>query len=74
MYALNLSEDYRILSAAPEEYAAPGQPIVAELPEGDIHDYLYVDGAYVYDPLPRPEPPAHESADAILNALLGVEA
>lgn len=36
-----------------------GMPIVEELPEGDITDYRYSDGAYIYDPLPHsdPEPP-----------------
>jgi uncharacterized membrane protein len=28
--------------------------IVDELPVGNISDYLYVDGRYVYDPLPKP--------------------
>lgn len=36
-----------------------GMPIVDNLPDGDITDYLYLDGDYVYDPLPvaEPEPP-----------------
>ena len=54
MYALNLDSDNRILSATFEQYAAPGQPIVDHLPDGNIGDYLYVDGEYVYDPLPEP--------------------
>lgn len=57
-YALNISEDNRILSAC---VVLPngnydGMPIVDTLPEGDLPDYLYVDGEYVYDPLPKPEP------------------
>lgn len=72
-YALNLSEDDRILSATYEQFATPGQPIVDALPEGDISDYLYRDGQYVYDPLPvPPEPEPEPSADDVLNALLGV--
>lgn len=55
-YALNLSSDSRILSATLEQYASAEQPIVDELPDGNIADYLYVDGTYVYDPLPEPEP------------------
>ena len=43
MYALNLADDGRILSATFEQYAAPGQPIVDKLPEGDISNYLFVD-------------------------------
>ena len=26
-----------------------------ELPEGNIADFLYVDGKYIHDPLPEPE-------------------
>lgn len=53
MYALNLSEDNRILSATFEEYATDDMPKVETLPDGDISDYKYVDGVYVYDPLPK---------------------
>ena len=73
-YALNLADDGRILSVTYEQYAAPGQPIVDTLPEGNINDYLFVNGQYVFDPLPvPPEPIPEPSADDILNALLGVE-
>ena len=53
-YALNLSDDNRILSATFEQFAAPEQPLVDELPDGNLNDYLYVDGSYVYDPIPAP--------------------
>lgn len=56
LYALNLGEDGRILSATKDQYGAEGQPRVTELPEGNIADYKYIDGEYVYDPLPQPEP------------------
>lgn len=59
-YALNLADDKRILSATYEEYATEGMPIVEALPEGNISDYLYVDGEYVYEPLPEPEPVEQE--------------
>lgn len=74
MYALNLSSDNRILSACVVLPSTPeSMPRVDTLPDGDISDYLYKDGAYVYDPLPKPEPPAPEpTADEILNILLGV--
>ena len=74
-YALNLAENGRILSAC---VVMPhgnynGMPIVDILPDGDVSDYLYVDGQYVYDPLPKPEQPEAEvTADDVLNALLGV--
>lgn len=57
MYALNLNEENRILSAC---VVLPngnydGMPIVDSLPDGDIADYLYIDGEYVYNPLPFEE-------------------
>ena len=63
LYALNLGEDGRILSATKDQYGAEGQPRVETLPTGetaeekDITNWLYVDGQYQYDPLPQPEPP-----------------
>lgn len=57
MYALNLAEDGRILSATYPKYAPANAVIVDVLPDGDISDYLYVDGQYVFDPLPDPEQP-----------------
>lgn len=59
-YALNLAKDGQILSATYEEYATEGMPIVDALPEGSITDYRYVDGEYVYDPIPEAEPSAEE--------------
>lgn len=74
MYSLNLSEDKRILSACVCLDGFEYENIVDELPEGDITDYKCVDGEYVYDPLPKPEPIEPEpSSEEILNALLGVE-
>lgn len=75
LYALNLGEDGRILSATKDQYGAEGQPRVTELPEGNIADYKYIDGKFVYDPLPQPEPPEPaETTDDVLNALLGITA
>ena len=37
------------------QYATDDMPIVEALPEGDISDYLYVDGEYVYEPIPEEE-------------------
>lgn len=55
-YALNLAEDNRILSATYAKHAPKSAVLVDELPEGNIADYRYVDGEYVYDPLPEPDP------------------
>ena len=61
LYALNLADDGRILSATEDKYGAEGQPRVATLPSDDLYDYKYIDGEFVYDPLPQPEPePAPE--------------
>ena len=53
-YALNLNSDKRILSACTVLNIGTydGMPIVTTLPDGDITDYKYVRGKYVYDPLP----------------------
>lgn len=51
MYALNLDNDNRILSATYEKYAMDGNIIVETLPDGDISNYKYVNGEYVYEPL-----------------------
>ena len=75
LYALNLAEDGRVLSATEDQYGAEGQPRVATLPESDLYDYKYVDSEFIYDPLPQPEPPEPvETADDVLNALLGITA
>ena len=57
MYALNLNSDNRILSVTFDQYAPAEQPRVDTLPDGDVTDYLYVNGEYVYNPLPVPPEP-----------------
>ena len=55
MYALNIDkETNRILSATFSQYATGDMPVVEMLPEGNIVDYLYVNGKYVYEPI-QPE-------------------
>ena len=72
-YALNLDADGRILSATYEAYATAGMLVVSTLPDGDITDYKYIDGSYVYDPLPKPEPTAQEpTVEELLNIILGI--
>lgn len=71
-YALKLAEDGRILSATYEKYAPAGAVIVDELPDGDLHEYRYVDGEFVFDPIPVVEVEEEPSIDEIVNALLGV--
>lgn len=59
MYVLSLSNTNRVLCAS---ILLPngnydGMPIVDTLPEGNLPDYFYINGEYVYDPLPEPEQP-----------------
>lgn len=62
MIALNLDDDNRILSSCKVlpngKYGS--MPIVDILPEGNLPDYLFVDGGYVYDPLPATEQPEQQ--------------
>ena len=51
-YALNLAEDGRVLSVTFEKYSPVNAVIVEELPEGDVSNYRYVDGEFIYDPIP----------------------
>lgn len=54
MYVLNIAEDGRILAVFMKlpngDYT--GMPIVDEMPDGMPTDYMYVDGEFVYNPLP----------------------
>ncbi len=73
MYALNLDTDGRILSACVCLEGFEYDNIVETLPDGDVTDYKYIDGVYVYDPLPEPEPtPEEPTADEVLDVLLGI--
>ena len=71
-YALNLAEDGRILSVTYEQYAPADAVIVDNLPDGDVSDYRYVDGEFIYDPIPVEEVEETPSAEEVLYALLGV--
>ena len=41
-----------------------GWVFASEAPPEDFTNYLYVDGEYVYDPLPEPEQPAPAPTDS----------
>ena len=53
MIALNLNEENRILSACKVLPAGiyTGMPIVDNIPNGNIYDYKYIDGEFIYNPL-----------------------
>lgn len=70
MYALNLNTDNRILSAwvVLPDGNYDGMPLVDTLPDGNVYEYLYVNGAYVHDPLPVPEEPEEKTVWDELDA------
>lgn len=72
-YALNLDADGRILSATYESYAVAGMPIVNTLPDNNIADYKYINGEFIYEPLPEPIQPQEPTTEDIINALLGIK-
>lgn len=72
-YALNLDADGRILSVTYESYAVVGMPIVNTLPDNDIADYKYINGEFIYEPLPEPIQPQEPTTEDIINALLGIK-
>lgn len=65
------------ITAASETHHCGDDEIVVDIPkevwENGIHDYKYENGEWVYEPVPKPEQPEREeTADDVLNALLGV--
>ena len=67
-YALNLSSENRILSATFEKYASADAVLVDYLPDGNIVDYLYVNGEYVHESLPIVEVQEQPSQLDIIEA------
>lgn len=64
MFALNLNSDNRILSACVVLPSTPADlPRVDTLPEGDVNDWLFVDGEFVSDPIPTPDTALRASAN-----------
>ena len=58
-YSLNLDTDNRILSVCEVIEGQTYDVIVEDFPKGDkvdVHDYLYIDGDYVYSPEPKDDP------------------
>lgn len=53
---IDVGADGRIAGVRYPKFAATGDTVVEKLPDGELADYRYVDGQYVYDPLPDPEP------------------
>lgn len=57
MFGMKLNDDGRIMHACKVlrggDYT--NMTVVDMLPEGDVTDWLFVDGEYIYDPLPEQE-------------------
>lgn len=66
-YALNISEDGRILSVTFAKFATDDMVLVEQIPEGNVSDYLYENGKYVYSPVSD-----SEKQYGPLEVLLGV--
>lgn len=65
MFTLNLGLDGRILSAAFQNHAPCNAVAVAELPEGDITQYRYLEGTFEHDPLPQQDQPIPTQMDRL---------
>lgn len=62
IYILNLEEKTgRILSACYPVSDLQTGPAVEALPDGELSDYRYIDGKFIYEPLPQL--PQAETAD-----------
>ena len=72
-YGLVLDEENRIIDAPVQRYAPESAIIVDKLPDGDFRDYLYIDGAYVHDPLPKPEAPDPAPSASLEERVTNVE-
>lgn len=68
MYALNLSESRRVLSATFEKYAPADAVLVETLPDGNIADYVYQNNELIYDPIPVVEEGVKPSQLDIIEA------
>lgn len=73
MYSLNLAEDNRILSVRVCLAGQTYNNIIDTLPDGDITDYKYINGEFIYDPLPKPIQPQEPTTEDIINTLLGIK-
>lgn len=67
-YALNLAKDGQILSVCECLKGQTYDNVVDSFPEGNISDYRYEDGEFIYNPLPEPavEPTAEEDIMAMM--------
>lgn len=56
-YALNIDQTTKRINYKTYDIYGNIEDIrVNDIPEGDITNYLYINGEFVFDPLPEPEP------------------
>lgn len=72
-YAVNIDDEKRVQRITYEKYKDAESIVTDTIPEGNASDYKYIDGSYVYDPLPKPEPtkPQEPTGDDLWDILLG---
>lgn len=71
-YAVNIDDKKRVQRITYEKYKDEESIVTDTIPEGNASDYKYIDGSYIYDPLPNPEPaPQEPTAEELLNIILG---
>ncbi len=74
MYSLNLAEDGRILSVCECVEGWEYENVVESFPEGNVAEYRYANGSYVYDPLPvEPDTQEPTAEEDTLNMLIDHE-
>lgn len=59
-YSLNLGENGRILSVCVCLDGQTYENVVDSFPDGDVTEYRYVNGEFIHDPEPTPEPATQE--------------
>ena len=57
MYSLNLDTDNRILSVGECIEGMEYDIMVDSFPDDNVRDYKYINGEYIHDPEPKPDPP-----------------
>ena len=72
---IDVGPDNRITGVRYPKFADHGDTVVDKLPDGDPLDYKYVDGQFVYNPLPKPPAPPTaedkvEEHEQLINTLL----
>lgn len=72
MYALNLDTENRILSVCECVEGMEYDIVIESFPDDNVRDYKYINGEFIHDPLPKPEPTAQEpTVEELLNIILG---